>query len=171
MADLVAPGEEAAVDDHAVELVDALVECRDNFVSGATSLLESGTAIVQRAAYSCLMDLLMVFPRAFAEKTVHPVFHKLALVLEADCQDRIYTYISETVLDNLPDSDAGKRKGSKHAGKAKKRGKDTEDDDADAAADAIAELTLEGAIETEDTDSKMDDAVEVRCVLSLRVLS
>jgi hypothetical protein len=142
-----------------------LVECRDAMVSVSVPLLVSGTAGVQRAAYSCLMDMIQLFPRRFSDPQFHPQFHPLGLVVEADVQDQIYTYISETVLEQLPgDSEGGKRKAGKSGGKGKRRAMESGEADGDAAilADGIAELTIEGALEGEEVENKRYDAVEVR---------
>jgi len=163
LEDVVGAGEEAAVDDDAAARVADIVDSRDQLVQSAMVLLESGTAVVQRASYSAVMDLLMQFPRAFADPAVHPQFHPLALSIDADCQDKMFTYVTETVLDKLPDGDGGKRKATKMASGSKRRTKDDRDydDDVDATSESLADLTLEGALNAEATDRKNDDALEV----------
>lgn len=168
---------EWTVDDEIAEQISKLVKARNEFATAAVQLLEAGTASVQRTSFATVHDLLMIFTGAFADPATHSQFHALSLSLEADVQDRLFTYLTEAVLDHLPsESDIHtKRKTGgtvKRDGKKRRSGVDSYvEDDIDGTTSAIAELTIAGALEAEENDSIVTDRIGRELVPRIRIFN
>lgn len=163
--------------------IDELVLARDTLVKNCDRLLTSGTQMVQRAAYCALMDTAVAFTKQFASEEVDTVYHPLALLIDVDVQDRLFDFLSASVLDVSDEADTpggmrAKRKQSTAfiTGRAPKRVRrdhdddsDGEDSDDDLSADMLV-LTLEDAQAAAEREVKADHMLAALDAFAIAVL-
>eukprot|EP00041_Stephanoeca_diplocostata_P021800 m.514983 g.514983 ORF g.514983 m.514983 type:complete len:1356 (-) comp21916_c0_seq2:2344-6411(-) len=165
-------------------IIDEVVLARDALVKNCDRLLTSGTQIVQRAAYCALMDTAVAFTRRFASDDVDTLYHPLGLLIDVDVQDRLFDYLSASVLDVTDEADAAggmrsKRKQSTAfiTGRQPKRARrdhgdhsDDEDGDDDLSAEMLV-LTLEDAQAAAEREVQADHMLAALDAFSVSVLS
>ena len=129
------------IDEDAVAKIDTIVELRNEFQVSCTTLLESGTEIVQSAACKSLVDLCMIFTAQFAAATTD--YGRLAFELDDEVQEKIFKFLA-AMIDGIGAADKGPNKREKEGQSGRpaqrRRTETTGDSDGDDETEDLTEL-------------------------------